>query len=185
MSLDSIHSRSVINPQDSIVMSTENSSNATCIAFAISDMHQLLDNALEIEQESLKNIIREMLSKESVEVINPNSFFSRKTRIPKYAESELDGLVAEYTAYQDSPFKKNLFSIVNWLKSFKESFEHTEKSYIWLSLEDFFVIKFLNDVGIEYSLAGNLVVANYGQFRAYISGDRFYNRMREVRLLVR
>lgn len=166
-------------------MTTVNSNTTTCIAFAISDMHSLLDNALEIEQESLKNIIREMLSKETVEVINPNSFFSRKIRIPKYDESELDGLVTDYIADQDSPFKTNLFSIVNWLKSFKESFEHTEKSYIWLSLDDFFVIKFLNDVGIEYSVAGNLLVANYGQFRTYISGDRFYNRMREVRLLVR
>ena len=166
-------------------MSTENSSNTTCIAFAISDMHQLLDNALEIEQESLKNAIREMLAKETVEVINKSFFFSRKTRIPKYAESELDDRVSEYMSSRNSPLKKNLFSVVDWLKSFKESFEHTEKSYIWLSLEDFFIIKFLNDTGIEYSLAGNLVVANYGQFRAYISGDRFYNRMREVRLLVR
>jgi hypothetical protein len=166
-------------------MTTVNSNTTTCIAFAISDMHSLLDNALEIEQESLKNIIREMLSKETVEVINPNSFFSRKIRIPKYDESELDGLVTEYMTSQNSAFKENLFSVVDWLKSFKESFEYTEKSYIWLSLDDFFVIKFLNDVGIEYSLAGHLVVANYGQFRTYISGDRFYNRMREVRLLVR
>lgn len=164
-------------------MSTENSSNATCIAFAISDMHQLLDKALEIEQESLKHAIREMLAKDTIEVINKSSFFSRKTRIPKYDESELDGLVAEYMSSRNSAFKKNLFSVVDWLKSFKESFEHTEKSYIWLSLDDFFVIKFLN-VGIEYSVAGNLLVANYGQFRTYISGDRFYNRMREVRQLV-
>lgn len=162
-----------------------NSSNTTCIAFAISDMHQLLDNALEIEQESLKNIIREMLSKETIEVVNRDSFFSRKTRIPKYTESELDDRVSEYYMdTQDSPFKQNLFSIVTWLKSFKESFEHTEKSYIWLSLEDFFVIKFLIDVGIEYSLAGNLIVANYGQFRVYI-GDTHFNRMRDVRKLVR
>ena len=167
-------------------MSTPNPNTATCIAFAISDMHQLLDKALEIEQESLKSAIREMLSKETVEIVNKSSFFSRKTRIPKYAESELDDRVADYyMSSQNSAFKKNLFSVVNWLKSFKESFEHTEKSYIWLSLEDFFIIKFLNDVGIEYSVAGNLLVANYGQFRAYISGDRFYNRMREVRLLVR
>lgn len=165
-------------------MTAVNSNTTTCIAFAISDMHQLLDNALEIEQESLKRVIREMLSKETIEVVNTHSFFSRKTRIPKYEESELDDRVAEYMTSQNSAFKKNLFSVVNWLKSFKESFEHTEKSYIWLSLEDFFVIKFLIDVGIEYSLAGNLVVANYGQFRAYISGDRFYNRMREVRQLV-
>lgn len=163
-------------------MTTVNS-NTTCIAFAISDMHQLLDAALEIEQESLKRVIREMLSKETIEVVT-RSFFSRKTRILKYDESELDGLVAEYMTSQDSAFKENLFSIVNWLKSFKESFEHTEKSYIWLSLEDFFVIKFLNDVGIEYSLAGNLVVANYGQFRVYIRGDG-YNRTRDVRELVR
>lgn len=162
-----------------------NSSNTTCIAFAISDMHQLLDNALEIEQESLKHAIREMLSKDTIEVVNRDSFFSRKTRIPKYAESELDDRVSEYMSSRNSAFKKNIFSVVDWLKSFKESFEHTEKSYIWLSLEDFFVIKFLNDVGIEYSLAGNLLVANYGQFRVYIGGDRFYNRMREVRLLVR
>lgn len=163
-----------------------NSSNTTCIAFAISDMHQLLDNALEIEQESLKNIIREMLSKETIEVTNRDSFFSRKTRIPKYAESELDDRVSEYVADQDSPFKENLFSIVNWLKSFKESFEHTEKSYIWLSLEDFFAIKFLIDDGIEYSLTphGNFIIANYGQFRVYI-GDTYYNRMRDVRKLVR
>ena len=166
-------------------MSTENSSNATCIAFAISDMHQLLDNALEIEQESLKRAIREMLAKDTIEIVNKSSFFSRKTRIPRFQESELDDRVSEYMSSQNSVLKKNLFSVVDWLKSFKESFEHTEKSYIWLSLEDFFVIIFLNDVGIEYSLAGNLVVANYGQFRAYISGDRFYNRMREVRLLVR
>ena len=172
-------------------MSTENSSNATCIAFAISDMHQLLDNALEIEQESLKHAIREMLSKDTVEVAKA-SFFSRKTRIPRFQESELDDRVSEYMSSRNSVLKKNLFSVVDWLKSFKESFEHTEKSYIWLSLEDFFVIKFLNETGIEYSLAGNLLVANgvrlvanYGQFRAYISGDRFYNRMREVRLLVR
>lgn len=166
-------------------MSTENSSNATCIAFAISDMHQLLDKALEIEQESLKNAIREMLAKDTIEIVNKSSFFSRKTRIPKYAESELDDRVSEYMSSQNSVLKKNLFSVVDWLKSFKESFEHTEKSYIWLSLEDFFVIKFLNETGIEYSLAGNLVVANYGQFRVYIGGDTFYNRMREVRLLVR
>lgn len=166
-------------------MTTVNSNTTTCIAFAISDMHQLLDNALEIEQESLQRVIREMLSKDTIEVVNTHSFFSRKTRIPKYDESELDGLVAEYMTSRNSVFKKNLFSVVDWLKSFKESFEHTEKSYIWLSLDDFFVIKFLNDVGIEYSVAGNLLVANYGQFRAYISGDRFYNRMREVRLLVR
>lgn len=165
-------------------MTAVNSNTTTCIAFAISDMHQLLDNALEIEQESLKRVIREMLSKETIEVVNTHSFFSRKTRIPKYEESELDDRVAEYMTSENSAFKKNLFSVVNWLKSFKESFEHTEKSYIWLSLDDFFVIKFLNDTGIEYSLAGNLVVANYGQFRAYISGDRFYNRMREVRQLV-
>ena len=125
-----------------------------------------------------------MLSKETIEVVT-RSFFSRKTRIPKYDEAELDDLVAEYMTSRNSVFKKNLFSVVDWLKSFKESFEHTEKSYIWLSLEDFFVIKFLNDVGIEYSLAGNLLVANYGQFRAYIGRDTFYNRMREVRLLVR
>lgn len=166
-------------------MTTANPNTATCIAFAISDMCMLLDNALEIEQESLKYAIREMLSKETIEVVNTHSLFSRKTRIPKYDESELDDRVSDYMSSRNSPFKKNLFSVVDWLKSFKESFEHTEKSYIWLSLEDFFVIKFLNDVGIEYSLAGNLVVANYGQFRAYISGDRFYNRMREVRLLVR
>ena len=165
-------------------MTAVNSNTTTCIAFAISDMHQLLDNALEIEQESLKRVIREMLSKDTIEVVNTRSFFSRKTRIPKYEESELDDRVAEYMTSENSAFKKNLFSVVNWLKSFKESFEHTEKSYIWLSLDDFFVIKFLNDTGIEYSLAGNLVVANYGQFRAYISGDRFYNRMREVRQLV-
>ena len=166
-------------------MTTVNSSNTTCIAFAISDMCMLLDAALEIEQESLERAIREMLSKETIEVVNTHSFFSRKTRIPKYDESELDDRVSEYMSSRNSAFKKNIFSVVDWLKSFKESFEHTEKSYIWLSLEDFFVIKFLIDVGIEYSLAGNLIVANYGQFRAYISGDRFYNRMREVRLLVR
>jgi hypothetical protein len=166
-------------------MTTVNSNTTTCIAFAISDMHQLLDRALEIEQESFKRVIREMLSKDTIEVINKSSFFSRKTRIPKYEESELDDRVSEYMSSQNSAFKENLFSIVNWLKSFKESFEHTEKSYIWLSLDDFFVIKFLNDVGIEYSLAGNLLVANYGQFRVYIGGDRFYNRMRDVRLLVR
>lgn len=165
-------------------MTTPNPNTATCIAFAISDMHQLLDNALEIEQESLKRVIREMLAKDTIEVINKSSFFSRKTRIPRFQESELDGLVADYMSSRNSVFKKNLFSVVDWLKSFKESFEHTEKSYIWLSLDDFFVIKFLNETGIEYSLAGNLVVANYGQFRAYIGGDTFYNRMREVRLLV-
>lgn len=172
-------------------MSTENSSNATCIAFAISDMHQLLDNALEIEQESLKRAIREMLAKDTIEVAK-TSFFSRKTRIPRFQESELDDRVSEYMSSRNSVFKKNLFSVVDWLKSFKDSFEYTEKSYIWLSLEDFFVIKFLTDVGIEYSVEGNFVVANYGQFRAYISADRFYrselhfvNRMREVRLLVR
>lgn len=165
-------------------MTTPNPNTATCIAFAISDMHQLLDEALEIEQESLKRVIREMLSKDTIEVINKSSFFSRKTRIPKYDESELDGLVAEYMNSRNSVFKKNLFSVVDWLKSFKESFEHTEKSYIWLSLDDFFVIKFLNDVGIEYSVDGNFVVANYGQYRLYIGGDSAYNRMRDVRKLV-
>ena len=145
-------------------------------------MHQLLDNALEIEQESLKRAIREMLSKETIEVVNTHSFFSRKTRIPKYDESELDDLVAEYMTSRNSVFKKNLFSVVDWLKSFKESFEHTEKSYIWLSLEDFFVIKFLNDVGIEYSVEGNFIVANEVQLAA---NNSLYNRMRDVRKLVR
>ena len=145
-------------------------------------MHQLLDNALEIEQESLKRAIREMLSKETIEVVNTHSFFSRKTRIPKYDESELDDLVAEYMTSRNSVFKKNLFSVVDWLKSFKESFEHTEKSYIWLSLEDFFVIKFLNDVGIEYSVEGNFIVANVVQLAA---NNSMYNRMRDVRKLVR
>ena len=163
-------------------MSTPNPNTATCIAFAISDMHQLLDNALEIEQESLKRAIREMLSKETIEAVNTHSFFSRKTRIPKYDESELDDLVAEYMTSRNSVFKKNLFSVVDWLKSFKESFEHTEKSYIWLSLEDFFVIKFLNDVGIEYSVEGNFIVANEVQLAA---NNSLYNRMRDVRKLVR
>lgn len=166
-------------------MTTVNSNTTTCIAFAISDMCMLLDNALEIEQESLQRAIREMLSKETIEVVNTHSFFSRKTRIPKYDESELDDRVSEYMSSRNSPLKKNLFSVVDWLKSFKESFEHTEKSYIWLSLDDFFVIKFLNDVGIEYSVEGNFIVANYGQFRAHIGRSTFYNRMREVRLLVR
>lgn len=166
-------------------MTTVNSNTTTCIAFAISDMHQLLDNALEIEQESLKRVIREMLSKETIEVVNTHSFFSRKTRIPKYDESELDDRVSDYMSSQNSAFKKNLFSVVDWLKSFKESFEYTEKSYIWLSLDDFFVIKFLNDTGIEYSLAGNLVVANYGQYRVYVDNNSLYNRMRDVRKLVR
>ena len=152
-------------------------------------MHQLLDNALEIEQESLKRAIREMLSKETIEVVNTHSFFSRKTRIPKYDESELDDLVAEYMTSRNSVFKKNLFSVVDWLKSFKESFEHTEKSYIWLSLEDFFVIKFLNDVGIEYSVEGNFIVANEVQLAAnevqLAANNSLYNRMRDVRKLVR
>ena len=123
-----------------------------------------------------------MLSKETIEVVNTHSFFSRKTRIPKYDESELDDLVAEYMTSRNSVFKKNLFSVVDWLKSFKESFEHTEKSYIWLSLEDFFVIKFLNDVGIEYSVEGNFIFANEVQLAA---NNSMYNRMRDVRKLVR
>lgn len=165
-------------------MTTPNPNTATCIAFAISDMHQLLDNALEIEQESLKHAIREMLAKDTIEVAK-TSFFSRKTRIPRFQESELDDRVSEYMSSRNSVFKKNIFSVVDWLKSFKESFEHTEKSYIWLSLDDFFVIKFLNDVGIEYSVDGNFIVADYGKFQVYIGGNAFYNRMRDVRTCVR